>query len=374
MTLAGCGGGGDDKQGSGAPVVPNLPPSTTGVRQVLSRPALPDPASSGIDHIVLVTMENRSFDHFLGWVRDSEGLPPGIRLSDAFGDVHPMFPLATAAGYGFASCGWADPDHSYQGGRTHLADGRRNGWLLTPDTSKTRGDRLPIGYFREQDLDFYRVAAAEYTVCDYYFSGILSETYPNRLYLHSGQTDRLDNSVLTSSLPTIWDRLAARSVSAAYYYHDVPFTALYGTRYTALTQPIEQFHAQAAAGTLPAFSMVDPRFGGAAKGTSNDDHPHSDVRNGQAFLGRVYEALRSGPGWDRTLMIVVYDEWGGFFDHVEPHRRVVSAEEATLGNDGRLGFRVPCLLLGPRVRRGSVSRFPFDPSSIHQLLAMALRT
>ena len=88
-----------------APVVPDLPQSTTAARQALSRPALPDPASSGIDHIVLVTMENRSFDHYLGWVPGAEGLPPGVRLSDAFGQAHAMFPLAATAGYGFASCG-----------------------------------------------------------------------------------------------------------------------------------------------------------------------------------------------------------------------------------------------------------------------------
>ena len=369
LALAGCGGGGDDGGAPTAPVVPDLPQSTTAARQALARPALPDPASSGIDHIVLVTMENRSFDHYLGWVPGAEGLPPGVRLSDAFGQVHSMFPLAATAGYGFASCGYADPNHTFAAGRVHLADGRRNGWLLTPETSKTRDDLLPIGYYRAQDLDFYRAVAAEYTVCDYYFSGILSETIPNRLYLHSGQTDRLGNSVVTSLMPTIWERLAARSVSANYFYHDVPFTALYGPRHVALSQTIDQFHARAAAGTLPAFSMVDPRFGGASNATSNDDHPHTDVRNGQALLGKVYESLRAGPNWAKTLMIIVYDEWGGFFDHVEPHRRPVSFDEAALGNDGRLGFRVPCMLLGPRARRASVARFPFDPSSIHQLLS-----
>ncbi len=370
MALAGCGGGGNEgNDDPGGSVVPKLPGSTTGLRYALQRPALPDPAASGVDHVVVVTMENRSYDHFLGWVKGSEGLPAGVKLSDAFGDEHAMFALAAEPGYRFASCGLADPNHSYEAGRTNLASGKMNGWLLTADTDKTRGDRLPIGYFREQDLEFYRAAAAEYTVCDYYFSGLLSETYPNRLYMHSGQTDRLDNSVLTSSLPTIWDRLAEKAVSANYYYHDAPFTALYGVRHNGLSKKIDEFYAQAAAGTLPAFSMVDPQFGGASSGTSNDDHPHSDVRNGQAFVSKVYAALRASPNWGSTLMIIVYDEWGGFFDHVEPHKRSVSAAESALGNDGRLGFRVPCLLFGPRVPRRVVSRFPFDPSSIHKLLA-----
>ncbi len=367
VALAGCGGGGGDDP-LPPPFEPTLPPSTRSERSALPRLPLPAPASSGIDHIVLVTMENRSFDHFLGWVPRSEGVQSGLRYSDAFGSVHPTFALAPDPAFGFESCGWADPNHSYEAGRTNLGADKMNGWLLTADTNKTRGDRLPIGYFRADDLPFYKAAAAEYSVCDYYFSGILSETYPNRLYLHSGQTDRLGNSLLTSSLPTIWDRLAAKSVSRKYYYSDVAFTALYGTKYTDISTKMDTFFADAAAGTLPGFSMVDPRFGGAANASSNDDHPHADVRNGQAFVSQVYDALRKSPNWPTTLMIVVYDEWGGFFDHVVPPVRPVSAEEKTLGNDGRLGFRVPCLLMGPRVPRAQVSRYPYDPSSIHKLL------
>ena len=369
MTLAGCGGGG----GGGGEALPPpfeqpLPPSTASTRNALPRPPLPAAATSGIDRIVLVTMENRSFDHFLGWVPRAEGLQANLRYSDAFGDIRPTFALAPESGYGFASCGRADPNHSYDAGRKHFGDGKMNGWLLTADTSKTRGDRLPIGYYRAEDLPFYSAAANEYTVCDYYFSGILSETYPNRVYLHSGQTDRLDNSLVTSTLPTIWDRLADKSITRGYYYHDTPFLALFGVKYNDISKKIDAFYADAAAGTLPSFSMVDPRFGGESAGTSNDDHPHADVRNGQAFVSKVYDTLRASPTWATTLMVVVYDEWGGFFEHVAPPIRPVSAEEKTLGNDGRLGFRVPCILFGPRVRKAFVSQYPFDPSSIHKLL------
>ena len=169
-------------------------------------------------------------------------------------------------------------------------------------------------------------------------------------------------------MPTIWERLAARSVSANYYYHDVPFTALYGPGTGAVA---DDRSVPYPCGSRHPAGVLDgrPALRRRSNATSNDDHPHTDVRNGQALLGRVYESLRAGPKWAKTLMIIVYDEWGGFFDHVEPHRRPVSFDEAALGNDGRLGFRVPCMLLGPRARRASVARFPFDPSSIHQLLA-----
>lgn len=375
VALAACGGtGGVDSGGSGGPggsagktplPVGTIPPDRAG----LPRPALPDPALSGIDHIVLVTMENRSFDHLLGWLPNAEGLPPNRQFTDAFGQVQTPFALATNPAYGFQGCAFADPNHAYEGGRVHFANGAMNGFLMTPGTSLVRGDQLPVGYFRQEDMDFFRGVASQYTVCDYYMSGILADTYPNRIYLHSGETDRLSDSLDTSALPTLWDRLDAKNVSSKYYFHDVPFTALYGTRYVRRSRFFGNFLSDAAAGTLPSFCMVDPRFSGEQQGTSNDDHPHADIRNGQVLLGQIYEALRTSPAWSSTLMIIVYDEWGGFMEHVAPPVRPVSAAEQALGNDGRLGFRVPCMLIGPRVRANTVSRYPFDPSSIHQLVA-----
>jgi len=368
LSACGGGGGGSSNGGSGSggsQPVGTIPPA----RANLPRPALPDPATSGIDHVVLVTMENRSFDHLLGWVPNAETAQTGRNFKDVFGETHTPFALATNPAYGFQACSFADPNHSYDAGRVHLANGAMNGFLLTAGTSLTRGDLLPIGYFQSADLDFYRGAVTQYTVCDYYMSGILADTYPNRVYLHSGQTDRLSDTLDTSSLPTIWDRLDAKNISSTYYFHDVPFTALYGTRYVGRSKLFSDFLSDAAAGTLPSFCMVDPSFGGEAQGTSNDDHPHADVRNGQVLLGQIYDALRTSPNWSRTLMILVYDEWGGFMEHVAPPVKPVSSAEASLGNDGRLGFRVPCMLFGPRVRANYVSRYPFDPSSIHQLLA-----
>ncbi|HEY1999846.1 alkaline phosphatase family protein, partial [Paraburkholderia sp.] len=215
---------------------------------------------------------------------------------------------------------------------------------------------------------FFDAVASQYTIGDFYFSGVLASTFPNRLYLHSGATDRLDDSVDTSSLATIWDKLSDANVGCNYYYHDVPFTALYGTRYLGISRPFSDFLSHAAAGTLPPFCMVDPAFVGEPLGTSADDHPHADIRNGQAFLAQVYEALRTSPTWSRTLMIVVYDEWGGFLEHVVPPTRPISNDELSAGNDGKLGFRVPLALLGPRARAGAITRYPFDPSSIHALL------
>ncbi|MEX3939246.1 alkaline phosphatase family protein [Paraburkholderia sp. BR10937] len=373
VALSGCGGGGADDPGgqdSDAPAhsIGDVPSPDGADRYSLPRPGLPDPASSGIDFIVLVTMENRSFDHFLGWVPGAEGMPANRQFKDAFGATQTPFSLAANAAYGYQACAYQDPDHSYDGARTQLASGEMNGFLLTPGTSLHQGDLLPIGYYTSADVQFFDAVASSYTIGDFYFSGILTSTFPNRLYLHSGATDRLDDGIDNSTLPTIWDRLSDANIDCNYYYHDVPFTALYGTRYAGISRPFADFVARAEAGTLPPFCMVDPAFAGEPQGTSADDHPHADIRNGEAFLGQVYEALRTSPSWNRTLMIVVYDEWGGFLEHVVPPTRPVSKNELALGNDGKLGFRVPLALLGPRVRAGTVTRYPFDPSSIHALL------
>jgi phospholipase C len=216
VALSACGGGGaGGDSGSGSPsgaAIGQIPPD----RANLLRPALPDPVSSGIDHIMLVTMENRSFDHLLGWVPNAEGLPAGRQFTDAFGEVHTPFALSANPSYGFQACSFADPDHAYDAGRVHLANGAMNGFLLTPNTSLTRGDLLPIGFFQQTDLDFYRGAVPLYTVCDYYMSGILSDTFPNRVYLHSGETDRLSDTADTSTLSTTWDRLDAKGITSAY--------------------------------------------------------------------------------------------------------------------------------------------------------------
>lgn len=331
-----------------------------------SLPALPSPDKSGIDHIVVVMMENRSFDHYLGWVPGADGRQAGLSYPDKSGAMQSTFRLSQNAEYGFQGCGWNDPDHSYAGGRVELNNGAMNGWLLTDGT--TAPDRFPIGYYTADDLPFYKAAVENYTICDRYFCSILSQTFPNRFYMHAGQTDRNDNALTFSTLPTIWDRLAAKNISAGFYFSDVPFIGLWREKYMSITKPFAAFQAAAAGGQLPSVSYIDPNFGatvGEPAGFSEDDHPQADIRNGQAFLNQVYETLRSSPQWDKTLLIINYDEWGGFYDHVTPPFAPVTAEEfAAIKNDGRLGFRVPCVLMGPRARKGHVEHLQFDHNSI----------
>ena len=112
--------------------------------------------------------------------------------------------------------------------------------------------------------------------------------------------------------------MADQQVSHAYYYVDLPFLALYGTTYLPISRTWQQFQVDAAAGTLPSVSFLDPKFLDEGTGTSADDHPHADIRAGQSFLDQVYRAVTHGPGWERTALVINYDEWGGFYDHVAP--------------------------------------------------------
>ena len=121
----------------------------------------------------------------------------------------------------------------------------------------------------------------------------------------------------------------------------------------------EKFKADCAAGTLPQVSFLDPSFNGEADGVSGDDHPHADIRVGEKFLADVYTAVTTGPGWDKTLLIVNFDEWGGFFDHVAP----TTAPDVSPTTALR-GFRVPALVISPRARRRLVAHATYDHTSV----------
>ena len=227
---------------------------------------------------------------------------------------------------------------------------------------------FPIGYYLQRDLSFLGHAAPDWTVCSNYFAGILGPTYPNRFYQHAAQTDRLDDSTTTSTLPTIWDRLAAAGLSGRYYYNDIPFTALWGSRYLNISRPYAQFLAECATGTLPQVSFLDPRFEDESSGTSNDDHPHADIRNGEAFLNQVYQAVTKSPRWVNTVLVINFDEWGGFYDHVPPPLRPIPAGDQKAGSDGRIGFRVPSIVISPFARRKHISTTQFDHTSVLKMI------
>jgi phospholipase C len=311
--------------------------------------ALPSPEQSGIDHIVVVMMENRSFDHYMGWLPGADGKQDGLTFTDRTGVAHSTHHLQNTQG-----CGNPDPDHSFEGGRVQYNDGRCDGFLRSGEN-----DEFAIGYYLPEDLAFYSKAAPQWTVCDGYFSAIMAETYPNRFYQHSAQTDRIHNSTDIAAMPTIWDRLADAGLRGRYYFSDVPFTALWGTKYLGISRPYATFLTDCLLGNLPEVAFVDPRFLDEGSGTSADDHPHADIRAGQFFLNQVYQAITRSPAWSRTLLVINYDEWGGFYDHVPPATAPDAHPEW-----GLRGFRVPAVVISPRARRGYVAHDVYDHTSV----------
>ncbi|HUJ27213.1 MAG TPA: alkaline phosphatase family protein [Myxococcales bacterium] len=311
-----------------------------------------------IRHVVLLMMENRSFDHFLGWVPGADGAQAGLSFPDATGAMHPTHALAPD----YQGCGQQDPDHSYGGGRTEYDGGKNDGWLLV-------NDAFSIGYYGQADLAYWSRTVPLWTVFDNYHPAILSETFPNRIYQHAGQTDRLGDTFAISSLPTIWDRLAQAGLKGRYYFSDLPFTALWGLKHLGISKLIGQFYGDAAKGELPEVSFIDGSYAQEFTGTGNDDHPHGDIRNGEQFIARVYDAIASSPQWSSTVLIVSFDEWGGFYDHVPPPVALIPPATLAAGDhDGRLGFRVPAMIVSPWARKGVVSHKLYDHTSVLNLI------
>ena len=331
--------------------------------------ALPTPSAAPFDHVVLLMMENRSFDHFLGWLPHADGRQAGLAYADTKGTVYPTYHLAPD----WQGCGYADPDHSWTGGIKQLDGGRCDGFLKTA----APGDTFPIGYYERADLPVLSRLAEEYTVSDNYFCAILAETYPNRLYQHAATTDRDTNFGIAdvskiSTLPTIWDRLTG-GLTGTYYFSDLPFTALWGPRYTAITKPVSQFLRDCQSGNLPNVAFVDPAFGQSPVGTSDDDHPYGDVRSGEAFIAQIYHAVRQSPLWDRIVFVINFDEWGGFFEHVPPPRVTDDTVNPAPGphpDYHQLGFRVPNIVISPYSARGRIVRggAPFEHTSVLRMI------
>ena len=331
---------------------------------------LPPRDISGVDHIVVVMMENRSFDHFLGWhpTADAQNQELSYPDPDAGNVTVPTQQLSALSPPDYTGCGHPDPDHSYEGGRVQYNGGAMDGFLAGTN------DSYAIGYYVAADRPFHAALAQEFTTFDRFFSSILAGTYPNRVFQHAAQTDRLENSLTLSTLPTIWDRLIEKGVSARYYHSDASFLWLWGTKYLGISRLYPQFLADAAAGTLPSVAFVEPRFIDERTGTSDDDHPFADIRRGDAFLAEVFDAVASGPDWETTVLIVTYDEWGGFFDHVAPPRAVApnAVDTDIVAGKALLGFRIPVVIASPFTRgdpaNPKVDSRVYDATSILKLI------
>ena len=335
---------------------------------------------AAVDTVVIVMMENRSFDHWLGWLgQDAKYLDDGRRRFGKYFSINANNqqtyegvngPESTHHMIGwdyltnpFRGCDQSDPNHGWGAGRA-----QRDLGFIAPTAND---DLLPLGYYEGADLAFTQLFAKRFTVFDDYHASVLGPTWPNREYLHSAQSGGNKTNAFPTGpdgfdWPTIWDRLAAANVPAAYYSSDLPFLAVFGSRMAPFLRSIDDFHTDCANGTLPNVVMVDPAFGGLGQ---NDDHPLADVRAGQAFLRTVFKSFSQSTQWQRGAFIATYDEWGGFFDHVAPPHLPDDRASADDQNDfSQAGFRVPTVLASPYARRGMVDDRTYDHASILRFL------
>jgi phospholipase C len=315
-------------------------------------PALHPRGSNGVEHVVVLMMENRSFDHFLGWLPGADGVTPAEANT---------FPI----GY------YTNLD----GHREHKA---------VPD--------LPV----------IGALAENYTVLDRYFCSFAGETFPNRFYQHAARTDRDHNSNTISTLPAIWDHLSpipnTQGVpTGGYFFRDLPFLALWGTKYFPFWHPFAPgdvdalgipvttppFLDMVAQGQLPNVSFVDPAFDTESNGTSADDHPLADIRLGERFIADTYHALADAGYLDNTVLVVTFDEWGGFYDHVPPPRVVDDTDPGSVDHTGddstptegrlvpdyrQLGFRVPTIVVSNLAPASVLHHAPFEHTSTLKLI------
>jgi phospholipase C len=330
---------------------------------------LPAPADIPIDHFVVIMQENRSFDHYLGWLPGADGMQAGLQYPDPEdgGNLKSTYSLAG----NYQGCGHADPDHSWEGGRAQVNNGAMDGFLAGEN------DEFAIGYYEEADLPFLPSVAQAFTTCDRYFCSLLGPTIPNRLYqwAATAKTFKENTPVIQGAAqtlgfqwPNIFDRLRDAGISARYFAADIPVSLLWGPRMLQHTARVEEFYERATVGQLPQVSFVDPLFGasfaGEPNGVSADEHPHGDIRTGQAFMSDIVHAFLNSSNFQTGAMFINYDEWGGFFDHVAPPLLPASADDNSALGFNQVGMRVPGVIVSPYAPRGAVSHFNYDHASI----------
>ena len=347
-----------------------------------------------VDHVVVLMQENRSFDHMLGYLslegrrQDIDGLHDGL-ANEHRAVSYPIHHLASTVVA-------EDPSHTAASVDLQIGGGSMDGFVASYVATMVgrnidNGDPSPImEYYSAEDLPVYDHLASEFGICDHWFSSVPGATWPNRLYALCGRAagsrdDRPLNLPPLYNQPSFVRHLDEHGVSWRWYSSDVgtlrmadelyclghhgrfayfsktdlPWKAKLNVR---VQSEDPSFLEDAAQGTLPSVSWIDPSFGNfnPLGLRQNDDHPPADVEGGQDLVLAVYHALATSPLWEKTLLIVFYDEHGGFFDHVPPPE----ASDDDRENFGNYGVRVPAMIVSPWVPPRIVSKTVFDHTSI----------
>jgi phospholipase C len=338
----------------------------------------------GITTYVFLMLENRSYDHYFGARSLLEGLPgdgltAGMTNPDLGGNPVAPFPPDSE----LSEC-VVDPPHTWASSHAQWNNGANDGFVREYQTDHATTAAAPMQYLTRTELPISWELADAYTSCDRWFASLMGPTFPNRAYWHLGTSLGLDNNdavmnALTAGVtqPTMFHRLVEAGVDWAFYYGSYAIAALLATpgpfqldigpsdgtgnvrRFGDAESRVGQFFDDAAAGTLPPVVYIDPAF------DYNDDHAPAHPILAQSLIAAVYTALARSPQWNNVLLVITYDEHGGFFDHVSPPQ---TADDtlAKFGVDGfqQLGFRVPTMVVGPYVKQGYVSSVQYDHTSV----------
>jgi phospholipase C len=353
--LGGCGG-----------VDPGPPPGTPGSRPRRDLPEGTDTLPQ-IEHVVVLMMENHSFDNYFGMLDPSVGFTlqdgaPTASCPDGMGHHIRAFHMPSGCQLD------TGPSQAWDASHTAYADGRNDGFVLASGP-------VAMGYWTEADIPFYCGLARTFTLASRWFGSTLCQTYPNRRFLFAGTAAGIVTTELSSiAAPpppngTIFDRLDAHGITWRDYASDltaIQILPALARRARENVATIEDFLRDAAAGTLPSVSLVDPPF--VREGS--EENPQ-DVRIGEQFAAQIVNAVMAGPGWPRTLLVWLYDEHGGYYDHVPPPDAILPDDIPPMLGEGhapgaydRYGFRVPAVVISPYAKPGYVSPVVRDHTAI----------
>jgi len=356
-----------------------------------------NPNLSRIQTIVVLMMENRSFDHMLGYL----SLPPFNRTDvDGLSNDPAWVARATNADNGRSVAPFLsnnpyslpddfDPPHERENIANHLGAPVNgvfpmNGFVSAIPNSVSANPAardLVMSYFGAAEVPTNHFLASNFAICDRWFCSLPTGTQPNRLVSMSG-TSWIDHN--TNPLPNqdlVYDWLTARGISWRVYHQGIPFFTLMKDRIgdilnnNALFRSFEHFESDLTntpPDQLPQVIFVEPTYGDAPHlGASTDDHAPSGVSDGQEFLMQVYNAVTASPSfWKSAVLIIDYDEHGGFFDHVSPPLIATPPPKPNLyPSFSSLGVRVPGFVVSPFVAPGSVSHAVLDHTSVLKFFA-----
>jgi phospholipase C len=356
-----------------------------------------------IEHFVAVMFENRAFDHVLGHLKATNPNVNGLTGSES-NPLDPANPQLGSQRVSFDATDVMqfDPGHSIQateielwGQRDRMLDpAPMNGFLkeLLADVGAAEA-RHVMRCFNATSASVISSLASQFAVFDGWHASIPGPTMPNRVFALSGTSRGVAlNSLATEFLhgfsqQSIFDDLVAAGLDYRVYFGDFPTALVLDgvARRPWNLRPIQSFGADARAGTLPSFSFVEPRYFSFADFDEEDQHPTGTIgvgdgafSGGERFLKWVYEELRASPQWNKTALLVYYDEHGGLFDHVSPPQKGVPNPDGRNStnppfNFDRLGLRVPAVLVSPAVAQGSILRARAGKHFEHTSLLATMR-